>query len=109
MLKFKIRKNDRVQVITGKDRGKVGKVLRVIPRTSRAIVEGVNIVKKHQKPTPGSQGGIIEKEASIHISNLMLICPKCTDPVRVGYKILEDGSKVRICKKCGEVIPVEAK
>ncbi len=109
MLKFKIRKNDRVQVITGKDRGKVGKVLRVIPRTSRAIVEGVNIVKKHQKPTPGSQGGIIEKEATIHISNLMLICPKCTDPVRVGYKILEDGSKVRICKKCGEVIPVEAK
>ncbi len=109
MLKFKIRKNDRVQVITGKDRGKVGKVLRVIPRKSRAIVEGVNIVKKHQKPTPGSQGGIIEKEASIHISNLMLICPKCTDPVRVGYKILEDGSKVRICKKCGEVIPVEAK
>ncbi|HFC47034.1 MAG TPA: 50S ribosomal protein L24 [Dissulfuribacter thermophilus] len=109
MLKFKIRKNDRVQVITGKDRGKVGKVLRVIPRKSRAIVEGVNIVKKHQKPTPGSQGGIIEKEASIHISNLMLICPKCTDPVRVGFKILEDGSKVRICKKCGEVIPVEAK
>ncbi len=109
MLKFKIRKNDRVQVITGKDRGKVGKVLRVIPRKSRAIVEGVNIVKKHQKPTPGSQGGIIEKESSIHISNLMLICPKCTDPVRVGFKILEDGSKVRICKKCGEVIPVEAK
>ena len=108
-MKFKIRKNDRVQVITGKDRGKVGKVIRVIPKKRRAIVEGVNLVKKHQKPTPGSQGGIVEKEASIHISNLMLICPKCTDPVRVGFKILEDGSKVRICKKCGEVIPVEAK
>lgn len=109
MLKYKIRRNDRVMVISGRDRGKVGKVIRVIPRKGRAIVEAVNVVKRHQGPTPVSQGGIIEKEASIHISNLMLICPKCTDPVRVGYKHLEDGSKVRICKKCGEAIPVELK
>ena len=109
MLKYKIRRNDRVMVIAGKDRGKVGKVKKVLPRKARAIVEGVNIIKKHQKPTPGNQGGIVENEASIHISNLMLICPKCTDPVRVGYKVLEDGSKVRVCKKCGEAIPVEEK
>ncbi len=109
MLKFRIRRNDRVMVIAGKDRGKVGKVKKVLPKKARVIVEGVNIIKKHQKPTPGSQGGIVEKEAAIHISNIMLICPKCTDPVRVGYKILEDGSKVRVCKKCGEAIPVEGK
>jgi len=109
MVKYRIRKNDSVMVIAGKDRGKVGKVKRVFSDKARALVEGVNIVKKHQKPAPGSQGGIIEKEASIHISNLMLICPKCTDPVRVGYKRLEDGSKVRVCKKCGEAIPVQEK
>ncbi len=110
MVKLKIRKNDRVMVMVGKDRGRVGKVKTVFPKKLRAIVEGVNIVKKHQKAGPtGASGGIIEKEAPIHISNLKLICPKCTDPVRVGYRILEDGSKVRICKKCGEAILAEEK
>ena len=106
-VKTRIRKNDRVLVIAGKDKGKVGKVKAVLRERGRAIVEGVNIVKRHMKPGPGTQGGIVEKEASIHLSNLMLICPKCTDGVRVGMRILEDGTKVRVCRKCGEAIPVE--
>lgn len=101
-----MRKNDRVMVITGKDRGKAGKILSILPN-GRALVEGVNIVKRHTKPGPTSRGGILEKEASVHISNLMLICPKCTETVRVGRKALEDGTKVRVCKKCGDAIPTE--
>ncbi len=104
-----LRKNDRVMVMAGKDRGKVGKIKAILPGKYRAIVEGAQIVKRHTKPGPRSGGGIIEKEASIHISNLMLICPKCTDPVRISKKKLDDGSKVRLCKKCGEIIPVEKK
>lgn len=102
-VKLHLRKNDMVVVITGKDKGKIGKVLQVFPRRGRAIVEGVNLVKKHMKPTPRSSGGIIEKPAPIHISNLMLYCPKCKRGVKVAKKFLEDGSKVRICKKCGEI------
>ncbi len=102
--KVHIRKNDMVVVIAGKDKGKIGKVLKVFPRKGRAIVEGVNIVKKHMKPTPYSSGGIIEKPAPVHISNLMIYCPKCKRGVRVGKKFLEDGTKVRVCKKCGEII-----
>ncbi len=102
-----LKKNDRVMVMAGKDRGKVGKILSLDLRKYRATVEGAQIVKRHMKPGPRTSGGIIEKEAPIHISNLMLICPKCTDPVRVGKKILEDGTKVRVCKKCGEAIPTE--
>ena len=94
-------------VMAGKDKGKVGKILRLIPGKYRAVVEGAQIVKRHTKPGMGTQGGILEKEASIHISNLQLICPKCTDPVRIKRQILENGEKVRICKKCGEVIPTE--
>ncbi len=105
-LKTYLRKNDRVMVITGKDRGKAGKILSILPN-GRALVEGVNIVKRHTKPGPTSRGGILEKEASVHISNLMLICPKCTETVRVGRKALEDGTKVRVCKKCGDAIPTE--
>ncbi len=108
-LKTYLRKNDRVMVMSGKDRGKVGKIKRIVADKSRAIVEGAQIVKKHQKPAPGRDGGIIETEAGIHISNLRLICPKCTDPVRIEKKFLDDGTKVRICKKCGEAIPVEHK
>ncbi|MHC1726268.1 MAG: 50S ribosomal protein L24 [Syntrophobacteraceae bacterium] len=102
---FNIKKNDTVKVITGKDKGKSGKVLRVIPKKDRVIVEKINMVKRHMKPNQQTrQGGILEKEAPIQISNLMLICSKCTDPTRVGYKILDDDRKVRFCKKCQEVI-----
>ncbi len=100
----KIKREDFVVVIAGKDRGKKGKVLRVIPKKQRVVVEGVNIVKKHQKPTATTAGGIIEKPAPIHVSNVMLVCPKCGEATRVGFTFLEDGSKVRKCKKCGEII-----
>ncbi len=100
----KVKREDFVVVIAGKDRGKRGKVLRVLPKKHRVIVEGVNIVKKHQKPTATTAGGIIEKPAPIHVSNVMLVCPKCGQPTRVGFTFLEDGTKVRKCKKCGEVI-----
>jgi len=102
-------KNDRVMIIAGKDKGKVGKILSIDRKKGRAIVEDANIVKRHLKPGPGTQGGIVEKPAPIHLSNLMLICPKCTDPVRIGRKILEDGKKVRVCKKCGEIIEPASK
>lgn len=103
--KYRIKKNDVVQVIAGKDKGKSGKVMRVIPKKDRAIVEKINMVKRHMKPSQQTrQGGILEKEAPIAVSNLMLVCSKCTDPTRVGYKILDDDRKVRFCKKCGEVI-----
>ncbi|MEN6438720.1 MAG: 50S ribosomal protein L24 [Syntrophobacter sp.] len=101
---FNIKKNDMVSVITGKDKGKSGKVLRVIPKKDRVIVEKINMIKRHMKPNQQTrQGGILEKESPIHISNLMLICSKCTDPTRVGHKTVDD-KKVRFCKKCQEVI-----
>ncbi len=101
---YHIKKNDMVQVIAGKDKGKSGKVMRVIPKKDRAIVEKINMVKKHMKPNQQTrQGGILDKESPIHISNLMLICSKCTDPTRVGHKMIDD-KKVRYCKKCEEVI-----
>ncbi|MGB9661589.1 MAG: 50S ribosomal protein L24 [Moorellaceae bacterium] len=103
--KIHVRKGDTVVVITGKDKGKRGKVLRVIPSERRVVVEGVNIVKRHMRPTPKlQQGGIIEKEAPLDSSNVMLVCTKCDKPTRVGRRILPDGTKVRVCKKCGEVI-----
>ncbi|MGB9859105.1 MAG: 50S ribosomal protein L24 [Moorellaceae bacterium] len=103
--KIHVRKGDTVVVITGKDKGKRGKVLRVMPSERRVVVEGVNIVKRHMRPTPKlQQGGIIEKEAPLDSSNVMLVCTKCDKPTRVGRRILPDGTKVRVCKKCGEVI-----
>ncbi|GAW90899.1 50S ribosomal protein L24 [Calderihabitans maritimus] len=103
--KVHVRKGDTVVVISGNDAGKRGKVLEVIPKKSRVIVEGVNIVKRHTRPTPQlPQGGIIEKEAPIHSSNVMIYCSKCGRPTRIGKKFLEDGRKVRICRKCGEVL-----
>jgi len=100
-----IRKNDSVMVIAGRERGKTGKVLRVIPEKSRALVERMNLVKRHTRPRGAQQpGGIVEKEASIHISNLMVMCDKCNAPVRVGHKVLADGEKVRVCRRCGEPI-----
>ena len=101
----KIKKNDNVQVMAGKDKGKQGQVRRVIPKETRAIVTGVNIVKKHQRPRTMQQtGGIIEMEAPIHLSNLALICPNCGRPTRVGIHIHADDRKTRYCKKCNEDI-----
>jgi large subunit ribosomal protein L24 len=100
-------KNDMVKVISGKYRNKTGKVLKVYPDTDRVIVEGVGMIKRHTKPSrKHPQGGIVEKEAPIHVSNLMVICKKCNQPTRVGHKYLEDGSKVRVCKNsdCGEIL-----
>jgi large subunit ribosomal protein L24 len=103
--KYHIKKNDIVMVIAGKEKGKTGKVLRVLPKKDRAVVEKVNFIKRHMRPGPHSrQGGIIEKENPINISNLMVVCGKCTDPTRVGRRVLEDGSSVRYCKKCDEII-----
>ncbi len=104
-----IRADDQVEVIAGADKGRVGKVLKIFRKTDRALVEKINMIKKHQKPDANNQqGGIIEKEAPVHVSNLMLICSKCTKTVRAGSKILDDGTKVRVCKKCGEAIEPKA-
>jgi large subunit ribosomal protein L24 len=105
MAKFesvKIKKGDTVEVISGKNRGKKGKVIKLLVKKDKVLVERVNIIKRHQKPTKASQGGIVEKEAGIYVSNVALVCPKCDRGVRVGFKILSDGEKVRICRKCGE-------
>jgi large subunit ribosomal protein L24 len=101
----KIRKGDRVQVLTGRDKGKRGEVIRVLPEENRALVQGVNMVKRHQKPQGmGQPGGIQEKEAPIDLSNLALLDPKSDKPTRVGFKQLEDGRKVRVARASGEVI-----
>ena len=101
----KIKKGDQVQVLTGKDKGKKGEVLRVLPADNRAVVQGANIVKRHTKPKgAGQEGGIVEKEATINLSNLSLLDPKSGKPTRVGFKVLEDGKKVRVAKASGEVI-----
>jgi large subunit ribosomal protein L24 len=102
--KLKIRKGDRVVVRTGRDKGKAGQVLNVLPEEDRAIVQGVNIARRHQKQTPSQEGGIVSKEMPIHISNLGLADPKTGKPTRVGYKMLGDGKKVRVAKRSGEVI-----
>jgi large subunit ribosomal protein L24 len=100
-----IRKNDSVMVIAGRERGKTGKVLRVLPDKDRVIVERVNLVKRHSKPKgPQQPGGIVEKEAAIHASNIMIMCDKCNAPVRVGRKVLADGKKIRICRRCSEAL-----
>ncbi len=102
---MKIRKDDTVLVIAGKDKGKKGKVRRALPEESRVIVDGVNTVKRHMRPRGTvRQAGIIEREAPIHISNVMLICSKCNHPTRIGFRLLEDGKKIRICRHCNEVI-----
>lgn len=102
---MKIKRNDIVMVQAGRDKGKKGKVLRVLPKNNRAIVEGINFVKRHQKQRgPEQQGGIIHKEATINLSNLMLICPQCNKITKVGFIILKDGSKARTCKKCNATL-----
>ncbi|MCL6513536.1 MAG: 50S ribosomal protein L24 [Alicyclobacillus sp.] len=105
MPKMRIKTGDQVVVIAGKDKSKKGRVLKVLPKENRVVVEGVNIVKRHTKPSPAHpEGGILEREAPIHASNVMLVDPKTGEPTRVGYKFLEDGTKVRYAKKSGEVI-----
>lgn len=100
-----IKKGDEVIILAGKEKGKKSKVIKVLGKDNRVIVEDLNIVKKHQKPTQQSpQGGIIEKEGSIHLSNVQVVCPKCGTASRTGVKVLEDGKKVRVCKKCSEVV-----
>jgi len=101
----RVKKEDKVMVISGKDRGKKGKVLKTIPSENKIIVEGVNFTKKHQRPTNQyREGGIIERESPIYVSKVMVVCPNCDKPTRVAHKILENGEKVRSCKKCGEII-----
>ena len=100
----KIKKGDKVVVLTGKDKGKTGEVLSVSPKSKRAVVQGVNLVKRHQRPTQLSEGGIITKEASIDLSNLAVADPKDGKPTKVAFKVEKDGSKVRIAKRSGEVI-----
>ena len=100
-----IKKNDKVIVLVGKEKGKIGTVLKVNAERSRVIVEKTNMVKRHTRPGGKSaQGGIIEKEAPIHISNLMLVCNKCAEPTRIEKRRLEDGPSIRACKKCGELL-----
>lgn len=103
--KCRIKKDDKVKVIAGKDRGKIGKVLKVVRKTNRVLVENVNLVKHHVRPNATNrQGGIVEREAPIHWSNVMLICNKCMSPSRIRARRLEDDKKVRVCAKCNEVI-----
>ena len=102
---IKIVRNDTVKVISGNHKGKVGKVLKVFPGTKRVVVEKVNLVKRHQKArSQQDPGGIIEKEATIHMSNVMVVCPKCSKPSRTGVGKLSDGKKVRVCKSCSEML-----
>jgi large subunit ribosomal protein L24 len=101
-----IRRNDNVVVTTGKDRGKRGRVLKVLPADNRVVVEGVNFISRHTRPNPSKniKGGIVKREASVHASNVQLVCPECSTPTRIGHQILGDGRKVRICRKCHGVV-----
>ncbi|MDP2802527.1 MAG: 50S ribosomal protein L24 [Phreatobacter sp.] len=100
----KIKKGDKVVVLTGRDKGRTGEVIQVMPTESRALVRGVNIVKRHQRQSQTSEGGIISKESPIHLSNLAYADPKTGEPTRIGFKVLADGKKVRVAKKSGETI-----
>jgi large subunit ribosomal protein L24 len=102
----KIRKGDKVVVISGSDKGKKGEVIKLLPKEDRALVRGINVVKRHQRQTQKQQGGIVNKEASVHLSNLAHVDPKSGDATRIGYKTLNDGKRVRVAKKSGEVIDV---
>lgn len=103
--KLHVKKNDMVKVIAGKDKGKTGKVMRVFPEKGRIVVENLNVVKRHTRPTQtNAEGGIIEKEAALQASNVMLLCSSCNEAVRTGIRVLEDGSKARFCKKCNEIV-----
>ena len=103
---YAVKKNDNVIVVAGRDRGKRGRVLRVIPDKGRLIVEGVNFIKRHTRPNPqrNIKGGIVEREASLSAANVQLVCPECSNPTRVGRKLLDDGRRVRFCVKCKGVV-----
>ncbi|PLX83572.1 MAG: 50S ribosomal protein L24 [Desulfuromonas sp.] len=103
--KLHVKKDDMVMIIAGKEKGKTGKVSRVLADKGRLVVEGLNMVKRHTRPTQANQeGGIIEKEAPLSASNVLLLCGSCDKPVRTGTRVLEDGSKARFCKKCNEIV-----
>ena len=103
--KCRIKKDDKVKVITGKNAGKIGKVINVLQKKNRVLIENVNLVKRHTRPSASNkQGGIVEGEAPIHWSNVMLMCNKCLSPVRIKIQSLEDGKNVRVCRKCNEII-----
>lgn len=103
--RFSVKKNDLVMVIGGKEKGKSGRILRVFPRKNRVLVEKINFMKRHSRPSGQQrQGGIVEREAPIHVSNVMVVCERCNRPIRVGRKILDDGKRTRVCRKCGEVL-----
>jgi large subunit ribosomal protein L24 len=101
-----IRKNDNVVVISGRDRGKRGRVLQVMPEKSRVVVEGVNFIKRHTRPNPQKnvKGGIVEREAALSAANVQLVCPECGKPTRIGRRLLDDGRRVRFCRKCNGVV-----
>ena len=103
-IKLKIRKGDRVKVIAGRSKGKIGDVLRVLAADDRVVVSGVNVIKRHTKPSRTEQGGIIEREAAIHVSNVAVLDPKTDKPTKIGFKFLEDGRKVRFARGSGETI-----
>ncbi len=106
----RLQKNDQVEVIVGKDKGRVGKILKIDRKANRVVVERINMIKKHMKATDASQPGqIIDREASLHISNIMLVCSECAEKVRIGKKILTDGTKVRVCRNCGATIETKKK
>ena len=103
---YSLKKNDNVVVIAGRDRGKRGRVLRVIPDKARVVVEGVNFIKRHTRPNPqrNIKGGIVEREAALAAANVQLVCPECSRPTRVGRRLLDDGRRVRVCRKCDGVV-----
>ncbi|MEN8211495.1 MAG: 50S ribosomal protein L24 [Thermodesulfobacteriota bacterium] len=104
-MKTKIKKDDKVKVLTGKDKGKIGKVLKIVKKTNRVVIENINVVKVNQRPTQANpQGGIVEKNMPVHVSNLMIMCNSCVKPTRISMKLLEDGKRVRICKQCNQQI-----
>jgi large subunit ribosomal protein L24 len=104
MLERHLKKGDTVKVIAGKEKGKTGKIMKIISKKDRVTLEKINLIKKHQKPDAKGKGGILEKEGSLHISNVMFICGKCNSAVKIGYRVLDDGKKVRVCKKCNELL-----
>ncbi len=105
-VKLKIKKGDNVVVLTGRDKGKTGTVMKVMPKESRVVVQGVNVVKRHTRPAAGQQGGIVEKESTIHVSNVSLIDPKTSKPTRIGFKTVDGGRKVRVARRSGEVLDI---
>ena len=104
MQEKRLKKGDTVKVIAGKEKGKTGKILSTIPAKQRVVVEKINLIKRHKRPDAKGKGGIVEKEGPIHVSNVMYLCDKCGSGVRIGYKILDDGKKARVCAKCHETL-----